>query len=71
MASVQRSTPDDNRDRSVPQSDERQRLELFESVADLEDFFRGCDAVPGPDREPDWEEHLAVIAEARGRSLVP
>ena len=45
----------------------RQRSELFESPADLEEFFRGCDALAGPETEPDWEEHLDVITASRSR----
>ena len=46
---------------------ERQRSEPFESPADLEEFFRRCDELAGPESEPDWEEHLDVIAASRGR----
>ena len=45
----------------------QQRCEPFESEADLPAFFRECDALAGPASEPDWEEHLAVIAESRRR----
>lgn len=41
------------------------RSRPFESDADLEAFFRQCDAIAGPEREPDWHEHLAVINEPR------
>ena len=37
----------------------------FESEADLEAFWRELDAQPGPEREPDWEEHLQAIEAAR------
>lgn len=37
----------------------------FESVAELEAFYAECDRLPGPDREPDWEEHLATINQSR------
>ena len=37
----------------------------FESAEELAAFFRECDAIPGPDREPDWEEHLEVINRSR------
>ena len=49
---------------------EQQRSDSFESPAHLEEFFRECDALEGPDREPDWEEHLRVIDESRRRSAV-
>ena len=36
------------------------------TLEDLEAFFRACDAIErGPEREPDWEEHLAVIRTRR------
>lgn len=44
---------------------EQQVSRPFESPADLEEFFRGCDALEGPGREPDWQEHRAVIEESR------
>ena len=47
--------------------EEQQKSHPFESPDDLEGFFRACDALEGPGREPDWEEHLAVIEESRGR----
>ena len=33
----------------------------------LKEFFSACDALEGPGREPDWQEHLAVIDESRKR----
>ena len=39
----------------------------FESPEELAAFFRECDALPGPEREPDWEDHLLVIEESRRR----
>ncbi len=54
----------------------RARLELregaarFESPEELAAFFRECDALPGPDREPDWEDHLRVIEESRRRGAI-
>ena len=47
--------------------EDQKRSNPFESPADLEEFFRACDALEGPEREPDWQEHLAVIAESRKR----
>ena len=47
--------------------EEQQRSHPFESPANLEGFFRACDALEGPKREPDWQEHLAVIDESRKR----
>ena len=46
---------------------EQQQSQPFESPADLEAFFRACDALEGPGREPHWEEHLAAIDESRRR----
>ena len=43
----------------------KQREKPFESEADLQAFWRECDAQAGPEREPDWEEHLKVINASR------
>ena len=43
----------------------QQRIEPFNSPADLEEFFRKCDELEGPRFEPDWEEHLEVLAASR------
>ena len=48
--------------------EDRQRSELFESPAALEEFFRTCDALKGPETEPEWDEHLSAIAESRRRN---
>ena len=45
--------------------EERQRVKPFESVEDIEEFFKMCDALEGPETEPDWEDHLRVINESR------
>ncbi len=47
--------------------EEQQRSHPFASPEDLAGFFRACDALEGPGREPDWEQHLAVIDESRRR----
>ena len=47
--------------------EEQQRSHPFESPADLERFFRACDALEGHGPEPDWQEHLAVIDGSRKR----
>lgn len=47
--------------------EDRQRVDLFESPAQLDEFFRECDALEGPDREPEWEQHLMVMDESRRR----
>ena len=49
-------------------ADRRQRAEPFESTEHLREFFQACDALPGPEAEPEWEEHLSVIDESRRRS---
>ncbi len=47
----------------------RQRVKLFETPEDVEEFFRSCASLEGPEREPDWDEHLAVINESRGKGV--
>jgi len=44
---------------------QQQQSDSFKSPADLEAFFRGCDALEGPAREPDWHEHLDIIDKSR------
>ena len=46
---------------------QQQAGRAFQGTADLRKFFRECDALDGPAREPEWEEHLAVINESRLR----
>ncbi len=36
----------------------RQHAQPFASAEDVMAFFRACDALDGPDKEPDWSEHL-------------
>ena len=50
--------------------EEQQRLTTFESPLHLEEFFRVCDDLEGPDQEPDWEEHLRVIDASRRSNVV-
>ena len=45
----------------------RQRSGPFQSSADLEEFSHGSDELEGPESEPEWNEHLDVIAESRRR----
>ena len=52
------------------QLEDRRRADSFASQAQLEEFFRECDYLSGPDREPDWEDHLRAIEESRGSALV-
>ena len=46
---------------------QQERADPFESPVDLEGFFHACDALEGPNREPEWDEHLVVINESRRR----
>ena len=47
----------------------RQSVKQFESPEDVMKFFRTCAALEGPESEPDWEEHLRVMNESRGRGV--
>ena len=47
----------------------RQSVKLFETPEDVEEFFRYCASLKGPETEPDWEEHLAVNNESRGKGI--
>ncbi len=47
----------------------RRRVQMFESPEDVEEFFRSCAALDGPEMEPDWSEHLRVMSESRARGL--
>ncbi|MXW01085.1 MAG: antitoxin [Holophagales bacterium] len=54
--------------RRESQSDrQRQDHRPFKSVAEVQDFFRQCDADQARGVEPDWDEHLVVIRESRRR----
>ncbi len=46
--------------------EECQHSRSIRSQARLEEFFRACDSLDGPDSEPDWEEHLREINSSRG-----
>lgn len=46
--------------------EESQESTVFRSPEDLEGFFHNCDDLDGPEREPDWEEHLETINVSRG-----
>ena len=48
-------------------ADRRQHAAPFESAKHLQEFFQACDALEGPEAEPEWEEHLSVIDESRRR----
>ena len=47
----------------------KQRSQPFESAEDIEAFFRQCDALEGPETEPNWDEHLAVMDESKRRGV--
>ena len=47
--------------------DRRSPTGRFESRADVERFFSACDARERSGVEPDWEQHLSVIASSRSR----
>ena len=51
--------------------EKQQRSKRFKSIEELNQFFAECDQLVGPGTEPDWEEHLAVINESRGRGAAP
>lgn len=44
-------------------------VNLFESPEDVRAFFRSCEALEGPETEPDWSEHLRVIDESRSSGV--
>ena len=48
----------------------RQSVKQFESPEDVKEFFRSCAVLEGPETEPDWNEHLRVMSESRGRGVV-
>lgn len=41
--------------------------EAIEQLAKLDKFFDRCNDLPGPDREPDWEEQLEVMGHPKVR----
>lgn len=40
----------------------------FRTESQVQQFFQTCDAIEGPDVEPDWSEHLRVIEQSRAGS---
>ena len=50
-----------------------EELKKFQSVEEVREFFEWCATLDGsenePEREPDWEEHLAVINESKLKGL--
>ena len=49
--------------------EKRQSVKQFEAPEDVEEFFKSCAALDGPEVEPDWDQHLRVMNESRGRGL--
>ena len=45
--------------------EQKQSRKRFQSVAELEEFFRWCDTLEGPAVEPDWDEHLETMNRSR------
>ena len=45
------------------------RVTLFESPDDVREFFRSCTGLDGPETEPDWDEHLRVMNQSRGKGV--
>ena len=37
--------------------EEHRHIKSFESLEDITAFFGMCDALEGPETEPDWDEH--------------
>ena len=46
---------------------ERQHAKPFRSPEHVEEFFRACDSLEGPEKEPDWDQHLDLINQSRRR----
>ena len=44
-------------------------VKKFQTREEFEEFWKHCDEIAGPGREPDWEEHLKTINESRMRGL--
>ena len=47
--------------------DKRQAIKQFESPEEVQEFFVSCAAREGAGTEPDWNDHLRVMHESRGR----
>ena len=45
--------------------EDNRRSRRFATREDVEAFFRACDSGGGPETEPDWHDHLGVIAASR------
>ena len=47
----------------------RRNVKLFESPEDVEEFFRSCATLDGPETEPDWSDHLRVMNKSREQGV--
>lgn len=47
----------------------RQHAKPFASAEDVMTFFRACDALDGPEKEPDWSGRLRVINASRANKV--
>ena len=47
----------------------RRNVKLFESPEDVEEFFRSCATLDGPETEPDWSDHLHVMNKSREQGV--
>ena len=46
-----------------------ERTARISTVEEAREFWKSCDSREGPEFEPDWEEHLAVINESKMSGL--
>lgn len=51
--------------RTAAQARVEEQRRRFSSVVELEEFFHQCDAMDGPETEPEWSEHLRTISRSR------
>ena len=47
--------------------EEQRHSNPFKSSAEIKKFFQACDALEGPEVEPEWNTHLDVITQSRRR----
>ena len=47
--------------------EEQRHSNPFKSSAEIKKFFQACDAMEGPEVEPEWNKHLDVITHSRRR----
>ena len=45
--------------------DRQSKVRRVASRGEMKAFFAECDTLAGPEMEPDWEQHLAVIGRSR------